>query len=85
MDFEGYSQPVRHIMQERSKHEDKGLFGPLGSLLTVPESLQLAIDVALGGSAHHLVCDQQKTAEYWIEWLRRTRRGRATFLPVDSL
>lgn len=85
LDYEGYSQPVRQIMQEEGKAGRGVLHGPLGSLLTVPDPLRLAIEVALGASAHHLVCDTQETAEYWIDWLRRTQKGRATFLPVRSL
>ena len=72
-------------MQEEGKAGRGVLHGPLGSLLTVPDPLRLAIEVALGASAHHLVCDTQETAEYWIDWLRRTQKGRATFLPVRSL
>lgn len=84
-DFEGYSNPVRQIMKEQKKTKRAGLYGPLGSLLTVEESLQQAIEVALGGASHHLVCQDQATAEFWIDWLRRTRQGRATFLPAQSL
>ena len=85
LDYEGYSQPVRQIMQEEGKTARGGIYGPLGSLLTVPETLRQAVEIALGASAHHLVCDKEETAEYWIDWLRRTRQGRATFLPVQSL
>ncbi len=85
LDYEGYSHPVRQIMQEEEKTGRGGIHGPLGSLLSVPDQLRLAVEVALGASAHHLVCDRQETAEYWISWLRRTQKGRATFLPVQSL
>ncbi len=85
LDYEGYSQPVRQIMQEEEKAGRGVLYGPLGSLLTVPDPLRQAIEVALGASAHHLVCDTQETAENWIGWLRRSQKGRATFLPVRSL
>jgi len=32
-----------------------------------------------------LLCDTRTTAERWIDWLRETRGGRATFLPLDAL
>lgn len=84
-DYEGYSQPVRQILQEEDKNPRGGIYGPLASLISVPDTLRQAVEVALGASAHHLVCDSQETAEYWISWLRRTQKGRATFLPVRSL
>ncbi len=84
-DFEGYTRPVQLLMKEAGKTGGKGIFGPLGSLLTVAESLQPALETALGASSHNLVCDRAETAEDWIAWLGRTKSGRATFLPLDSL
>ncbi len=86
--FEGYQRPVQLLMQQlkRSGNDGgEGIYGPLGSLLTVPEDLTRAIEVALGASTHHIVCDTSDTAKEQIEWLRRTRGGRVTFLPVQSL
>lgn len=84
-DYEGYTRPVQQVMQESKRSGETGLYGPLGALLTVDEEVRDAVDVALGASAHHLVCDKPETAKHWIDWLRRTRAGRATFLPVNSL
>lgn len=84
--FEGYNRPVKLVMDEvnrrKRRHE---VLGPLASLLAVPEELALAIETALGGAANDLVCDTRTTAERWIDWLRETRGGRATFLPLDAL
>ena len=84
--YEGYNRPVKLVMDEvnRMKKRHK-VFGPLASLLSVPEELALAIETSLGGAANDLVCDTRATAEQWIDWLRTTRGGRATFLPLDAL
>ncbi|HHX19533.1 MAG TPA: chromosome segregation protein SMC [Clostridiaceae bacterium] len=86
--FEGYQRPVQLLMQRLQHAGDnkgEGIYGPLGSLLTVPEDLTRAVEVALGASTHNIVCDTSETAKEQIEWLRRTRGGRITFLPVQSL
>ncbi len=86
--FEGYQRPVQLLMQQlqrSSGNEVERIYGPLGSLLSVPEDLTRAIEVALGASTHHVVCDTSDTAKEQIERLRRTRTGRVTFLPVKSL
>ncbi len=84
-DYEGYSRSVQAIMREASKGKGEGLYGPLGSLLTVDDRYQEAIETALGASSHHLVCDGPERAEGWIDWLRQNKAGRATFLPVKAL
>ncbi len=86
--FEGYQRPVQLLMQELKRSQNgvnKGIYGPVGSLLSVPEDLTRAIEVALGASTHHVVCDTFDTAKELIDMLRRTRAGRVTFLPVQSI
>ena len=84
-DYEGYSRSVQAIMKEAARGKGEGLYGPLGSLLTVEAPYQEAIETALGASTHHLVCDGPEKAEEWIGWLRQKKAGRATFLPVGAL
>ncbi len=84
--FEGYNRPVKLVMDEVNRRDRRHeILGPLASLLAVPEELVLAIETALGSAANDLVCDTRTTAERWIDWLRETRGGRATFLPLDAL
>lgn len=84
-DFEGYARPVQLLMQEVRRKKDNTVMGPLGSLLTVPKKLQTAIETSLGGMAHQIVCQDADTAKIWIDWLSRTKSGRATFLPLTEL
>ncbi|NLC88828.1 MAG: chromosome segregation protein SMC [Clostridiaceae bacterium] len=85
--FEGYQKPVKDLMQAVSQQEDlkRGVVGPLGSLLSIPEDLALAVDVALGAMVHNIVCDTEETAKTLIEFLREGHLGRVTFLPQAAL
>ena len=85
--FEGYQRPVKELMQAISKREElkAGVVGPLGSLLSIPEDLALAVDVALGATVHNIVCDTEETAKNLIDLLRKHNLGRVTFLPQAAL
>ncbi len=44
-----------------------------------------AIETALGGSIQNVVTDSEETAKRLIEYLKKNRYGRATFLPLTSV
>ena len=41
--------------------------------------------MALGAATQHIVTDTEETAKTLIEYLRKNRFGRATFLPVAAM
>ncbi|MBI2864248.1 MAG: AAA family ATPase [Chloroflexi bacterium] len=63
----------------------RGIVGIVASLIEVPQNLEAAIEVALGGHLQDIVVEKWAHAEEAIEFLKRTRGGRATFLPLDSV
>ncbi len=62
-----------------------GVMGTVGELLRVPPELERAIETALGGRLQDLVVERWQDAEAAIAYLKQTRGGRATFLPLDHL
>lgn len=82
---EGFYQGVRALLTATRQREITGSYTPVVDLLTVPEDLRVAIEVALGGSAQDIVCDEEAEAKSAIEWLKRHRKGRATFLALPLL
>jgi len=63
----------------------RGIVGVVAGLLTVPQALETAIEVALGGRINDIVVGSWGDAEAAIAFLQQGRAGRATFLPLDSL
>lgn len=63
----------------------KGVYGTVSSLISVPEKYQVAIEVAAGPHLHDLVVEDDDVASYCIEYLKRERIGRATFLPLNKI
>jgi chromosome segregation protein len=79
---EGVSKPVRDVLTQGGI---SGLVGLVADLCTVPDDCVVAIETALGGAAQHIVTESVDDAKTAVEWLKRERRGRATFLPLDDI
>ncbi len=81
--YEGYGNAIQTVMAKKSSVP--GIRGVVADLISVPKEYELAIETALGGSIRNIVTDNQATARSMIELLRKTKAGRATFLPLDAL
>jgi len=79
---EGLYAGVRAVLQARSL---PGVVGPVARLLRVPAAYETAVEVALGGHLQDIVTATWADAERAIAYLREGRRGRATFLPLDTV
>ena len=62
-----------------------GIVGTVAELIHVPQELETAIEVALGGQLQDVVVQSWADAQAAIDYLKRTQGGRATFLPLDTL
>jgi chromosome segregation protein len=84
---EGYTDTVKRLMQQAASDESfgQGIVGTLGELLQVDKQFELAIETALGPAVSNIVTDTESTASRLIQFLKETRAGRATFLPVATV
>ncbi len=84
--FDSYSRSVKAVMNEYSNGNLNGvkLHGTVAGLVSVKKEYSTAIEVALGGSAQYIVTETEEDAKKSIEFLKRTKQGRATFLPVSA-
>ena len=81
--YDGYGGGIRKVMEQKSKNP--GIRGVVAELIHVKKQYELAVETALGGSIRNIVTDNDNTAKYMIEYLKRTKAGRATFLPLTNL
>ena len=84
-EYEGMGKAVKAVMRAAERGTLRGVRGPVGSLLTVPDRFAIAVETALGGAMQHIVVDTQADGKRGIEFLKRSDAGRATFLPVDTI
>ena len=81
--YEGYGNSIRKIMEQ--KEQNPGIHGVVADLIKTEKKYETAIETALGGSLQNIVTDNENTAKYLIEYLKRGHFGRATFLPLTSM
>ena len=81
--YEGYGNSIRRVMEQKKKVP--GILGVVADLIQVEKDYEIAIETALGGSIQNIVTDHEQTAKQMIEFLKRNRYGRATFLPLTSI
>ncbi len=82
-DMAGYYEGVRAVLQPESRLS--GMVGTVSQIIQTPPELDVAIEVALGSRLQDVVTNSFAEAEAAIDYLKSTRRGRATFLPLDTI
>jgi len=82
---EGFQPPVRRVLTAKEENKLRGIVGTVGSLLTVEEGLETAIETALGAAIQNIVVENERSARSAIGFLKDSHAGRATFLPLDTV
>ena len=81
--YEGYGGSIRRVMEQKDKNP--GIIGVVADIIKVEKKYETAIETALGGSIQNIVTDNEETAKGMISFLKQTKSGRATFLPLNSI
>ena len=81
--YEGYGNSIKKVMELKS--DKKGIIGVVADIIKVDKKYEVAIETALGGSIQNIVTDTETTAKEIIEYLKKNKYGRATFLPLSSM
>lgn len=81
--YEGYGNSIQKVMEQRA--QNKGIVGVVADIIKVDKVYEIAIEIALGGSIQNIITEDEKTAKKMIEFLKKNRFGRATFLPLTSV
>ena len=81
--YDGYGNSIRRVMEVRDRIH--GIHGVVADLIATRQSYETAIETALGGSIQNIVTDSETTAKQLIEYLKKNKYGRATFLPLTSI
>jgi chromosome segregation protein len=73
------------VIQEIMKLGWTGIYGTVASLSSVPSEYQTAIEVAAGPHLYDIVVSDQSVAIECVNYLKKNKMGRATFLPLDKI
>ena len=82
--YDGFGRSVKTLLSAESPWRN-GIIGVVAELFQVQAPYVTAIETALGGSVQNLVTKDVATAKQAIEFLKKTKDGRATFLPLDTI
>ena len=81
--YDGYGNSIRRVMERKDR--EKGILGVVADLVKTEKKYEIAIETALGGSIQNIVTEDEDTAKRMIEYLKRNKFGRATFLPLTAM
>ena len=81
--YDGYGNSIRKVMSNKDK--EPGLLGVVADIIKVEKEYEIAVETALGGSIQNIVTDNEETAKRMIQYLKKNKFGRATFLPLTSM
>lgn len=74
---------VKSVLQEKNRLG--GIVGAVSEHLTFDMHYQTALEIALGASSQHIIVEDENAATKAIDFLKRNRAGRATFLPLTTI
>ncbi len=83
--MEGYSGSVKAVIRESKGGLLRGVHGTLSQLISVEGEYAVAVETALGNAVQNIVTDSENDAKRAINFLKDTKAGRATFLPLTAV
>lgn len=79
------SAAVDAILSLRNRGEMAGIHGTVQELATVDKGFEVALSVAAGGKMQAVVVDDDQVAADAINYLKKEKLGRVTFLPLTKM
>ena len=81
--YDGYNNSIKKVMEQRDNN--KGIIGVVSDIISTDKKYEIAIETALGGNIQNIVTKDEESAKEMVEFLKKNRFGRATFLPLTSV
>ncbi len=81
----GYTRAVNAIIDARDRGKLRGVLGTIAELAEVQKRYEDALTVAAGTRMQAVVVEDDEAAAQCINYLKKTKIGRATFLPLTKM
>ncbi len=81
----GFSSATMSLLEARDRGQIKGIHGTVAELADVQEEHETALNVAAGNRMQSIVVDTDQVAASCIDFLKKNKLGRATFLPLNKM
>ena len=83
--MEGFSHSVKEIVKQSETGTLRGICGPVSKLISVEKQYGVAVETALAAAIQNIIVETEADAKRAISYLKSTKGGRATFLPVATI
>ena len=81
-DMEGINRSVKTVLENRNLN---GIVDIVANLIRTDKKYEKAVETALGGALQNIVTTDSVSAKKAVEYLKASKSGRATFLPMDTV
>lgn len=85
--YDGYYKSIKTVMNNKDKEPvlKNSIKGTVADIINTDKKYETAIEVALGSAIQNIIVNTDTEAENIIEYLKKNKIGRVTFLPVNML
>ncbi len=83
--MEGYAGSVKQVLRVAGSGRLGGVHGTVAQCITVEPQYGTAIETALGAALQNIIVENEDAAKRCIRYLKESRGGRATFLPMTTM
>ncbi|MDE6598184.1 MAG: chromosome segregation protein SMC [Clostridia bacterium] len=85
--FEGYIYSVKKLLNDAKSDTSlsEKVEGLIADVVSCGSEYEVAIETAFGGAMQNVITRTREDARFLIEYLKRTRSGQVTFLPIEAL
>jgi len=85
--YDGYYKSIKTVMNNKDREPvlKNSIKGTVADIITTDKKYETAIEVALGSAIQNIIVNTDTEAENIIEYLKKNKIGRVTFLPVNML
>lgn len=83
--FKNMHAGTKHVLLAKQQAKLPGICGAVVEVIEADSRYDLALETALGGALQHIIVERDTDAQQAINYLKREQRGRATFLPLNTM
>ena len=80
--YEGFNKGVKEVLKNKNL---QGIQGALGQIIEVPSKFEKSIEAALGSYMQNIITNDEVSAKFAINYLKKNNLGRVTFLPINII
>ena len=85
--YDGYYKSIKTVMNNKDKEPllKRSILGTVADVIKTEKKYETAVEIALGSAIQNIIVNTDKEAEEIIEYLKKNKIGRVTFLPINML